>query len=135
MNVRDIGYWVTSGLFAAGMAAGGLADVLVSPQIAEGMVHLGYPEYFARILGAWKLLGVIAILAPGFRLTKEWAYAGFTFALTGAAASHLAAGDGLGGAAPALVMLALGAASYALRPDGRAVHDAPTASRLAGAAA
>ena len=41
----------------------------------------------------WKILGVIAILIPRFKLLKEWAYAGFFFAMTGALASHLACGD------------------------------------------
>ncbi|HTB32975.1 MAG TPA: DoxX family protein, partial [Bacteroidia bacterium] len=50
---------------------------------------LGYPVYFLTILGVWKILGVIAILVPKFKLVKEWAYAGFFFAMTGALASHL----------------------------------------------
>ena len=53
----------------------------------------GYPVYFLTILGVWKILGVIAILAPRFKLLKEWAYAGFFFAMTGALASHLFAHD------------------------------------------
>ncbi|HET6990799.1 MAG TPA: DoxX family protein, partial [Bacteroidia bacterium] len=53
----------------------------------------GYPSYILSILGVWKVLGVIAILVPGFKLLKEWAYAGFFFVMTGAFFSHLAAGD------------------------------------------
>jgi hypothetical protein len=45
------------------------------------------------ILGVWKILGVTAILIPRFPLIKEWAYAGFFFAMTGALISHLAVGD------------------------------------------
>jgi hypothetical protein len=30
---------------------------------------------------------------PGFKLVKEWAYAGLFFAMTGALVSHLAIGD------------------------------------------
>jgi hypothetical protein len=40
------------------------------------------------------VLGVIAILAPGFKLVKEWAYAGLFFTMTGALISHLVIGDG-----------------------------------------
>ena len=54
---------------------------------------LGYPLYLLYILGTWKILGVIAILMPRFKLLKEWAYAGFFFAMTGALVSHLASGD------------------------------------------
>ncbi len=81
----------------------------------EGLAHLGYPAYFATILGAWKLAGVAAILAPGLPRVKEWAYAGFSFALTGAALSHVAAGDPLGNVVAPLVPLGLMLASWVLR--------------------
>lgn len=61
----------------------------------EMMEHLGYPSYFLSILGIWKILGVIAILIPGFKLVKEWAYAGLFFVMTGAIVSHLFNHDGL----------------------------------------
>jgi hypothetical protein len=57
------------------------------------MTHLGYPLYFLTLLGVWKLLGVIAILVPKFPLLKEWTYAGFFFAMSGAVVSHVASGD------------------------------------------
>ena len=63
-----------------------------APEIIDALTHLGYPAYLAKILGTWKLLGVVALLAPGFRRVKEWAYAGFFFNLTGATLSHLASG-------------------------------------------
>jgi DoxX-like family len=47
--------------------------------------HLGYPDYFPTILGFWKVLGVMAVLTPGFPILKEWAYAGMFFTMTGAA--------------------------------------------------
>jgi uncharacterized membrane protein len=50
------------------------------------------PE-FARILGVWKLLGVVAVLVLDFPRLKEWAYAGMFFTVTGAAVSHLAVHD------------------------------------------
>ncbi|MEQ1571851.1 MAG: DoxX family protein [Myxococcota bacterium] len=121
MAPKTIGFWIVTGLFAVALTGSGLADLVVADAIREAMGHLGYPEYFARILGFWKVAGVIAILVPGFPLVKEWAYAGFFFALTGAAASHLFAGDGLGGAVAPLVLLTLGAASWVLRSEARAV--------------
>jgi DoxX-like family len=48
------------------------------------------------ILGVWYVLAGVAILAPRFPRLKEWAYAGLIFNYTGAAASHLAAGDSIG---------------------------------------
>jgi hypothetical protein len=85
--------------------------------------HLGYPIYFANILGFWKLADAIAIVIPGFPLLKEWAYAGFFFDLSGGAASHAFNGDpffaGPASVALPLVFLGLVIASWALRPPTR----------------
>ena len=59
----------------------------------EMMTRLGYPVYFLTIIGVWKILGVVAVLFPKFPLLKEWAYAGFFFAMSGAIISHLIVGD------------------------------------------
>jgi hypothetical protein len=71
------------------------------------------------ILGLWKVLGAVAVLVPGFPRLKEWAYAGFFFDLTGAAASRAFAGDGAADILAPLGFLALVAASWALRPASR----------------
>jgi hypothetical protein len=86
-------YWVATALFAFGMLISGLQQILRAKDMAVMVAHLGYPPYFMDILGVWKILGVMAILTPGFKLVKEWAYAGFFFAMTGALVSHLASGD------------------------------------------
>lgn len=86
-------YWVATGLLALGMLQSGIFAVLRTKQWVDIITPLGYPLYFLTILGIWKILGVIAILIPRFKLVKEWAYAGFFFAMTGALASHLACGD------------------------------------------
>ena len=88
-----ITYWVTTCLVAFGMTAGGIQQILHTPTMIEMITHIGYPVYFLYIIGVWKILGAIAILVPGFKLVKEWAYAGLFFAMTGALASHLAVGD------------------------------------------
>jgi hypothetical protein len=119
MNPKSAIYWGATVLFCLALGAGGAADLALTEDMAQAMDHLGYPAYFARILGAWKLLGVVALLAPGFGRLKEWAYAGFVFNLTGAAASHLFVGDGVGGALPPAVLLTLLAASWALAPASR----------------
>jgi hypothetical protein len=58
-----------------------------------GVTHLGYPMYLLRILGTAKVLGGMAILQGWFRALKEWGYAGYTFNLLGASASHGFSGD------------------------------------------
>ena len=89
-----------------------------------GIAALGYPAYFVTILGTWKLLGGVAILAPRLPHVKEWAYAGIAFDLTGATFSHVAMGHPAAKAIVPLVLLGIAAASWALRP----------ASRMLGAA-
>jgi uncharacterized membrane protein len=86
-------YWVATTLLAIGMLQSGIFAVLRNDQWVKIITDLGYPVYFLTILGIWKILGVIAILIPKFKLLKEWAYAGFFFAMTGALVSHLAIGD------------------------------------------
>ena len=116
---QAIGYWVTTALVGFAFAAGGLVDLLGAPQVMCAMAHLGYPAYVASILGVWKLLGAGAIVAPGLPRVKEWAYAGMFFDLTGAAISHAVLGDGASAVLTPLVLSALVAASWALRPESR----------------
>ncbi|MDQ2720233.1 MAG: DoxX family protein [Bacteroidota bacterium] len=86
-------YWIATALLALGMLQSGIFAVLRTKQWIDLVTALGYPIYLLTILGIWKILGVLAILIPGFKLLKEWAYAGFFFAMTGALISHLACGD------------------------------------------
>ena len=72
-------YWVATLLLSFGMAGSGIAQLFQAKDMLDLVVPLGYPPYFLYIIGTWKVLGVIAILMPGFKLLKEWAYAGFTF--------------------------------------------------------
>ncbi|PQJ08788.1 DoxX-like family protein [Flavipsychrobacter stenotrophus] len=90
---RLITYWVATALLSFGMLGSGVAQVFQLQQMKDLVIPLGYPVYFLCIIGVWKILGVIAILLPGFKLLKEWAYAGFFFVMTGALVSHLSMGD------------------------------------------
>jgi hypothetical protein len=92
-NRNKIIYWIATGLLSFGMAGSGISQLLHQKEMEELIVHVGYPLYFMNIIGVWKILGVIVILAPGLVLLKEWAYAGFFFLMTGALISHLAVGD------------------------------------------
>jgi hypothetical protein len=87
-------YWIATSLLAVGMLQSGIFAVLRTKVWVDLVTNLGYPVYFLTILGVWKILGVIAILIPRFKLIKEYAYAGFFFAMTGALVSHLVMGDG-----------------------------------------
>lgn len=119
MKKNRIVYWAATGLLAFGMLAQGISQVLQAKGYVDMLSHLGYPLYFLSIIGAWKILGVAAILVPGRPLLKEWAYAGFVFVMSGAAFSHLAAGDSPDTLIPALVLLPLIVVSWAYRPASR----------------
>jgi hypothetical protein len=123
MKTKSILYWTMTILVALPIGSGGVGQILQFRADPHGVVPvLGYPMYFFAILGFWKALGAIAILAPRFPRLKEWAYAGIFFDLTGAAASCAAVG-GYGAYAfhviSPLILAAFTMASWALRPPGR----------------
>jgi hypothetical protein len=125
MKAKNIAYWTATILVASPIGSGGVAQMAQFHADPHGVVPvLGYPMYFFAILGFWKVLGAIAILVPRFPLLKEWAYAGIFFDLTGAAASCVAVGGygayGFHVIAP-LILTGLTVASWALRPQSRAI--------------
>jgi len=130
-RAKTISYWIMTGLVAFFIGGGGLAQIAQYFGNPHGVVPvLGYPMYFFAILGFWKALGAIAILAPRFPLLKEWAYAGIFFDLTGAAASVAFSGGygayGFHVIAP-LLITGFTVASWALRPESRKIG-APVAA-------
>ena len=120
-------YWITTALAALAFLSGGAIDIGQPANMVALMAHLGYPAFLLTLLGVWKILGGVAILAPRLPRLKEWAYAGMFFDLTGAAVSHAATGDAANHVATPLVILALVLASWALRPAGRKLAAAPAA--------
>lgn len=89
MKKNKIIFWVATILFAGFMIFSSVGSVLMDEQAVSFMTALGYPHYFIPFIGIAKLLGVAAILIPGFPRIKEWAYAGLAFDLAGAIYSLL----------------------------------------------
>lgn len=90
MKKINIIYWISTGLFAAFMLFSSIPDIMVVDDAVKMVVgELGYPKYFLPFIGVAKLLGVIAIVVPGFNRLKEWAYAGFVFDFVGATYSAI----------------------------------------------
>jgi hypothetical protein len=121
-------YWISTAWLALGMLSTGTlqlfkakAEGAVAPPGVYGITHLGYPIYCLTILGVWKILGVVALLIPEFPLLKEWAYAGFFFAMSGAVFSHIASGDSMTANVPALLLLILTVISWYFRPEDRKI--------------
>ena len=114
-------YWIATIWLASAMIASGVQQIFNIGGFVDIMADLGYPLYFSLILGIWKISGVVALLIPKFPLLKEWAYAGFFFAMSGAILSHLASGDHMNEIFPALFLLILTVVSWYFRPSDRKI--------------
>jgi hypothetical protein len=122
-------YWIATVWLSLGMVSTGIVQLLKAkggggspaPGGIEAMAHLGYPAYLLTILGIWKILGVVALLIPKFPILKEWAYAGFFFAMSGAVYSHIATGDPGKELFPSFLLIALILVSWFFRPADRRI--------------
>lgn len=120
-KTNKIIYWIATVWLALGMVSTGIVQLIRMDDEVKNFSNLDYPLYLMTILGAWKLLGSIAILIPKFPLLKEWAYAGYFFAMSGAIISHIVRGS----AAPELfgptLLLILTVISWYFRPESRRI--------------
>ena len=121
-KAHKIIYWISTLWLALGMLSTAAVQLFNMQAEADFITRLGYPAYFLTILAIWKILGVLAVLIPKFPLLKEWAYAGFFFAMSGAAVSHIAAGDAMNGIFPSLLLLILTIVSWYFRPAHRKIQ-------------
>lgn len=112
MKKTKVFYWIFTGLFAAMMLGSAIPDILIMPMAVTGFGDIGMPASLVPFLGWAKLLGVIAILVPGFPRIKEWAYAGLIFDLCGAAYLVASSGKPVAYWIPMVVILLIGAGSY-----------------------
>jgi hypothetical protein len=112
MKRTNILYWIFSILFGGLMLFSGIPNLLLNQESVDFIGRLGYPTYFIRFIGLAKILGVIAILVPGYPKIKEWAYAGLFYDLIAALYSLIAIGDPIGPSMFLLLPIALGALSY-----------------------
>lgn len=112
-------YWIATIWLSLGMVSSGIVQLIHLKEEVDLMTHLGYPLYFLTIIGVWKMLGVIAVLVPKFPLVKEWAYAGFFIAMTGAVISHIAVGDSFKESFGPVLLIVLTIVSWYFRPAER----------------
>ena len=112
-------YWIATIWLSLGMLSTGIVQVLQTDEEVEMITRLGYPVYLLTIIGIWKILGVIAVLIPKFPLVKEWAYAGFFIAMSGAISSHLINGDEAKEIFGPTLLLILTLVSWYFRPADR----------------
>ena len=118
---NKIVYWIATTWLALGMVSTGLAQLFKLKDEAGMMGHLGYPLYLLTILCVCKIFGIVTILIPAFPLLKEWANAGFFFALPGAVFSHLTIVDSAKYFFGPMLLLLLMVDSWYFRPADRKI--------------
>ncbi len=85
-------FWIFTVLLILMMLFSAYGAFFPTPEGETMMKQIGYPYSVLKLLAVLKVLGSIALVVPGFPRLKEWAYAGFTFDLIGAAFAFLAIG-------------------------------------------
>lgn len=121
MKRNKIIYWIATVWLSLGMTSSAIVQLVRIPEGVEAITKLGFPTYLMTILGVWKVLGVIAILAPRYPVLKEWAYAGFFFVTSGALVSHIVMKESFGDTFPSILLLTLTVVSWYFRPESRKV--------------
>ena len=114
-------YWIATVWLALGMMSTAIVQLIRMDEEVANIEKLGYPVYILTILGIWKILGVIIVLMPKAVVLKEWAYAGFFFAMSGAIFSHIAVKDPLSELFGPSLLLVLTVVSWYFRPAGRKI--------------
>jgi uncharacterized membrane protein YphA (DoxX/SURF4 family) len=117
-RVRLIAYWVATAIIVLETALGSEWDLARIAFVREVFDRLGYPYYLLTIMGIWKILAVVALLAPRFPRVKEWAYAGIFLIYTGAAFSHFYMGQVQDAFSPLFLAL-MTIVSWGLRPESK----------------
>ena len=119
ISKQTVVFWAVTGPLVVNLFVSGVGALTQQEFLVEAMQSIEFPLYVMRILGIAYVLALIAIIAPGRPLLKEWAYAGVVFAMSGAIASHISIGDTLGNTAPSVILMFLAITSYKLRPPNR----------------
>ena len=106
-KTTKITYWVLNILFCLFHIMDALGGLAKAKAGVDAMNVMGYPLYLMGFLAVLKLLGVVALLQNKYKTIKEWAFAGFSFTLIGAAVSHACVHDQTAFIIMPLVFLAL----------------------------
>lgn len=106
MKALKITFWIVTSLFSLMLLGGAFAYFFNYDEMAVGFENLNFPTWVIYPYAVLKILGVLAILIRKSSWLKEWAYAGFFFAISMALYGHIHVQDGeQWGALIALVLL------------------------------
>ncbi len=106
--------YIPLALFTVIIGGSAFGKLSMAAPLTDSFAALGYPSYLLIILGVAYLIGLVGLWQTKFQNVKEWVFAGFLVAMTGAFSSHMLAGDPITAAIPSLVLLALLIVSYPL---------------------
>ena len=65
-RMRTIGYWATTFVVVFELTAGSVWSLRQIEWVRVQFRHLGYPDSFAYLSGAWQVGGAAVIIAPRF---------------------------------------------------------------------
>lgn len=108
MKTNKIIYYVATLLLTAVMLFSVSMYFFKHDMIKGAFASFGYPTYIIYPYAVAKLLGLVVLWLPRFKILKEWAYAGFFYGFVLAFFAHYMIGDGQQGTAVvALIALAV----------------------------
>ncbi|MEC3907964.1 DoxX family protein [Tamlana sp. 2201CG12-4] len=106
MKTQKIVYYIATGILTVMVLFSASMYFFKHDDIAGAFTGFGYPTYIIYPYAIAKLLGLVGVWNPKFKIIKEWAYAGYFYAFILAFFAHYMIGDGQqGGAVLALVAL------------------------------
>lgn len=94
MKRDKIIFYIATGLLTAVMLFSVSMYFLKHEDISAAFTSFGYPTYIIYPYAIVKLLGLVAVWGPNFKILKEWAYAGYFYAFVLAFFAHVMIGDG-----------------------------------------
>nr|WP_321235587.1 DoxX family protein [uncultured Psychroserpens sp.] len=94
MKRDKIIYYVATGLLTLLMLFSVSMYFFKHEDVSAMFTNFGYPTYIIYPYAVAKLLGLVALWGPSFKILKEWAYAGFFFAFILAFFAHVMINDG-----------------------------------------
>lgn len=94
MKTTKIIYYISTGLLTLLMLFSAGMYIFNHAEVADMFSNFGYPTYIIYPYAIAKILGLAAIWLIGNKTLKEWAYAGFFYAIIFAFFAHIMIGDG-----------------------------------------
>jgi hypothetical protein len=112
MKTTKILYWVFTVLILGLMLFSAMSTFMMPAGGEKIAAQIQFPLYIFTFLAVAKILGIIAILVPGYPRLKEWAYAGFFFDMAGATYAFIATGSPVSEWAPMIIFFIFLFGSY-----------------------